>query len=69
VRPLFTPEDDEVVKKYYTDKISGVEAEELTSKTLQSIRQRAKLLGLIWQPRRAKWAWIDNGILQEDGLF
>jgi hypothetical protein len=56
----YTPEEDELIRRYYADEIGRDEVLS-TGRTTSGIKNRARRLGLTWQPRQATWDWLDDG--------
>ena len=61
----FTPEEDEIVRRYYTGEIDKSEAEALTGREIESIRSRANRLGLLKVKPRITWEWVSKGAIPE----
>lgn len=63
----YTPEEDELIRRYYADEITKEELQK-TGRTMDSLRGRARRLGFKWQPRRTTWEWLDDDhdTLQEE---
>ncbi|MCG3209243.1 MAG: hypothetical protein FOGNACKC_02864 [Anaerolineae bacterium] len=62
---VFSPNDDEIVRKYYSREISKKEAEELSGRDILAIRSRANRLGLLMPKATISWEWLSMGALFE----
>jgi DNA invertase Pin-like site-specific DNA recombinase len=58
---FYTEEEDQLVRKYYAGEIDLEEVLISTGRTMDSIRQRAKALGLDRRQSQATWEWINSG--------
>jgi len=63
--PQYTPEDDELVRQYYQGEI-GLEQVLATGRNINSIRNRAKRLGLK-RSQGVTWEWINPIKSQQEG--
>lgn len=56
----FSPQEDQLLEAYYTDKIDRETLQKKTGRTMQSLMARAHRLGMKWQARKVKWEWLNN---------
>lgn len=56
----YTPEEDEVICRYYAGEMTMSECSAQTERTIESISKRAKRLGLwgTWQRPQTTWEWV-----------
>lgn len=54
----YTPEEDDIICRYYAGKMTLSECIAQTGRTVDGINKRGKRLGLTWQHPRPTWEWV-----------
>ena len=61
----FTPEQDEIVRRFFNGELNIEQAEELAGRNIESMRARGRHLGLRKCQPKVSWEWVNNGIASD----